>query len=153
NIARIYDYGKTPTNTLYLVMEWLEGCTLSTLIEQEPEIEIERAIKLIIQVCEGLICLHQRGQLYGALKPANIMVVYDEDGKECVKLLDCGFSRMKTTRLCSALPSLIAQRLLDTPHYLAAEICDGQEGDARSEVYALSAIFFEMLAGRPPFIG
>jgi serine/threonine protein kinase len=153
NIAQVYDYGKSPANTLFLIMEYIEGCSLQKLIEQDPEVGIERSVNLVSQICQGLIHLQQLGLPYSSIKPTEIIIYYDEVGNEKIKIIDAGFARIKTSQLCSALPCQLAQKLLDSPYYLAPEVCDGRRGDARSEVYALAAIFFHLLTGRPPFIG
>ncbi|MEW6736541.1 MAG: serine/threonine-protein kinase, partial [Acidobacteriota bacterium] len=153
HIVRVFDYGKSPADYLYLVMEYLEGCTLKALIEQEPEIPIERVINLMLQISDAVTTMHKQGRLHRNLKPSNIFVVYGDDDSERIKLLDFGIDRIKSVELCSALPGAITHNLLDPPYYLAPEQCNGQELDGRSEVYSLGVIFYQLLTGKVPFTG
>ncbi len=153
NIARVFDYGKSLDGYLYLVMEYLQGYTLKTLIEQDPEIPFDRVISLTSQICDAVASMHKHGRLHRDLKPCNIFVVYGEDNRELIKVADFGIARIKSLELCRSLPGAVTQSLLEIPYYWSPEQCAGEEIDARSEVYSLGVIFYQMLTGRLPFYG
>lgn len=136
---------------LYTVIEWVEGRLLRSILNMEgmdggQRLPIDRALNITLQLCDALDYMHKRGVVHRDLKPENVMVM---DGDR-IKLLDFGIAMKEDARrLTFAGPS----PLLGTPDYIAPEQVKGQRGDQRSDIYALGAMFFEMLAGQPPFTG
>ncbi len=130
----------------YMVIEWVEGRLLRSILNQEPRLPIDRAVKLTLAICDALDYMHKHGVVHRDLKPENIMV----DEQDRIKLIDFGIAMKEDARrLTYAGPS----PLLGTPDYISPEQVKGQRGDQRSDIYALGVIFYEMLTGRTPFSG
>ena len=136
---------------LYMVIEWVEGRLLRAVLNEEGieggrRLPIDRAVKIMLRLCDALDYMHKHGVVHRDLKPENVMVIDDDH----IKLLDFGIAMKEDARrLTFAGPS----PMLGTPDYIAPEQVKGQRGDQRSDIYALGAMFFEMLAGQPPFTG
>lgn len=136
---------------LYMVVEWVDGRLLRNILNEEGvngerRLPIDRAVKLILRICDALDYMHKRGVVHRDLKPENVMV----DGEDNIKLLDFGIAMKEDARrLTFAGPS----PMLGTPDYISPEQVKGQRGDQRSDIYALGAMFYEMLTGQPPFSG
>jgi serine/threonine-protein kinase len=143
-IVKTYDCEQRSRN--YMVIEWVEGRLLRSILNQEGKLPIDRAIRLTLAMCDALDYMHKRGVVHRDLKPENIMV----DGEDRIKLIDFGIAMKEDARrLTFAGPN----PLLGTPDYISPEQVKGQRGDQRSDIYSLSVIFYEMLTGQPPFSG
>jgi eukaryotic-like serine/threonine-protein kinase len=131
---------------LYMVIEWVDGRLLRTVLNEQPRVPIERAVRFALEICEALDAMHKHGVVHRDLKPENIMVL--ADGR--IKIIDFGIAMKEDARritFASISPAM------GTPDYISPEQVKGQRGDQRSDIYALGAIFYEMLAGQPPFTG
>jgi serine/threonine protein kinase len=145
NVIEIFDQGETDEGTPYMVMELLDGQTLSELIDAGP-VAPARAVPLMIQVARGIARAHDLGVVHRDLKPDNIFVCRRADGSDLVKLLDFGIARSRSdSRLTTA------GELFGTPQYLAPERISKGEAGPSVDLYALGVIFFEMLTARLPF--
>lgn len=145
----IYDYGHTDDGTFYYVMEYLPGLSLAELLEQYGPLPPARVIFLLRQACSALAEAHAAGLIHRDMKPGNLHV--SERGGLCdfVKVLDFGL--VKQVRK-STDAQLTAEHVISgTPLYMAPEQALGQPLDVRSDLYALGAIAYHMLTGRPPF--
>jgi serine/threonine-protein kinase len=130
----------------YMAIEWVDGKLLRVLLNEHEKLPIERATRLALGICEALDYMHKRGVVHRDLKPENIMVL---DGDR-IKLIDFGIAMKEDARrLTHAGPT----SMLGTPDYIAPEQVKGQRGDQRSDIYALGAMFYEMLTGQPPYSG
>jgi len=136
NLVRTYDAGESPYGP-YLVQELLQGHTLDQRMPLPPQ----RAIGVAVAVAEGLEYLHANGYVHGDIKPANIMLVQEQD-RERVVLLDFGLAQANGPGTTT---------LLATPHYLAPERASGAPPTAAADLYALGIVLYEMLVGRVPF--
>jgi serine/threonine-protein kinase len=136
---------------LYMVIEWVDGRLLRTVLNEdgvdgERRLPIERAVTIALGICDALDYMHKRGVVHRDLKPENVMVLSGDR----IKLMDFGIAMKEDARrLTYAGPS----PLLGTPDYISPEQVKGQRGDQRSDIYALGAMFYEMLTGQPPFTG
>jgi serine/threonine-protein kinase len=139
-------YDGEPRSRDYMVIEWVEGRLLRSILNEQRKLPIDRAVNLTLKICDALDYMHKHGVVHRDLKPENIMV----DGEDRIKLIDFGIAMKEDARrLTYAGPS----PLLGTPDYISPEQVKGQRGDQRSDIYSLGAIFYEMLTGQPPFSG
>ncbi|MEO6771434.1 MAG: serine/threonine-protein kinase [Kofleriaceae bacterium] len=143
-VIRIHDLGEARPGLLYLSMEYFSGRTLSELIAQRGIVPIKDVEDILQQICTGLEAAHQAGVIHRDLKPSNVLI--GERG--AVKLIDFGLA---TTLVGDQLTATGA--VLGTPHYMAPEQVRGKPVDARSDIYALGALAYHLVTGRPPFSG
>jgi serine/threonine-protein kinase len=143
NIGTVHDFGEDD-GTAFLVMEFLEGEPLSTIIRDEAPMDPQRVSDILFQVASALQAAHDAGVIHRDVKPANIVV--DADGY--AKLTDFGISRA-----LSEAPLTQTGEVLGTPHYLSPEQAQGQPAGPLSDVYALAVVGYEMITGERPFAG
>jgi len=154
HILSIHDVG-TQDGTAYVVFELLEGETLRQRLERGP-LPTRKAVELAIQICQGLAAAHARGIIHRDLKPENLFLT--KDGR--LKILDFGLAKLKDTpereeELKKARTHTATEQgmLLGTVGYMSPEQARGQPADARSDLFAVGAILYEMLSGRRAFEG
>ncbi|WP_395735594.1 serine/threonine-protein kinase [Prosthecobacter sp.] len=137
HIVAVYDFGITKEGHLYLVMEWVEGQTLHTLI-QKGSVPVRKAANLAMQLCDALAFAHQHKILHRDIKPGNIMINEDEQ----VKVADFGLARPITGEA--------EENPYGTPDYAAPEILGKGAVDQRADIFAAGVVLYEMLTGRVP---
>jgi serine/threonine-protein kinase len=131
---------------MYIAMEVAPGQLLRQVLSHRRKLPPEQAVKITVAICEALDYIHSQGVVHRDLKPENIMV----DGDDRIKLIDFGIaSRSGARRLTFGKLS----NVMGTPDYIAPEQVQGKRGDARTDVYALGIILYEMLTGEAPFPG
>jgi serine/threonine-protein kinase len=131
----------------YMVIEWVEGQLLRSILNQEPKLPIERAITIVVRICDALDYMHKHGVIHRDLKPENVMV----DEHDCIKIIDFGIAMKEDARRLTFATGL--SPALGTPDYISPEQVKGQRGDQRSDIYALGIMLYEMLTGHVPFSG
>jgi serine/threonine protein kinase len=131
---------------VYMVMEWVEGRLLREVLDQEKKLSPERAQHIALGICEALDYIHKGGVIHRDLKPENIMVA----SGDLVKLIDFGLAGEVAGR---RLTFAHITKSMGTPDYISPEQVRGQRGDARSDLYSLGIILYEMLTGEVPFRG
>jgi serine/threonine protein kinase len=149
-IVQVFDFGTTPDGNAYFVMELLEGETLAARIKQRRH-DSGECCRFGRQVANVLQAAHAVGITHRDLKPDNLFLVSDAEviGGERVKVLDFGIAKLAGEVGVKTRTGLV----MGTPKYMSPEQCRSANSvDARSDVYALGCIFFEMLCGRPPFV-
>jgi eukaryotic-like serine/threonine-protein kinase len=158
NIVDILDVGQTLDGRVYLVMELLEGRTLASYVEEGRLPPLE-AIRILEQLCAGLRAAHHADVIHRDLKPDNIFLATTDEGL-VVKILDWGVARAgDSSGARGGLPDALTARLtsdglvVGTPLYIAPEQARGLPADARSDLYALGVVAYEMFLGTPPFTG
>ena len=153
NVVAIYDFGEARGDDApaYIVMELVEGHSLRDLLKREGKLKPERAVHLMRQICAGVGAAHRRGIWHRDLKPDNIIVAApDEDNEsETVKVVDFGIAKLRD--FIGEFTLTQTGAVIGTPYYMSPEQCKGETLDARSDVYSLSAVLYEMLNGAPPF--
>jgi serine/threonine-protein kinase len=149
--VEVYDFGVTEDQTLYYVMEMLDGMDLESLVRQHGALPAGRVIHIVRQVCESLEEAHQRGLVHRDIKPANIHVGRVGLRHDFVKVLDFGL--VKPVRTPSTEESLLtaAGLALGTPAYMAPELALGEAVDGRADIYALGCVTYYLLTGRLVF--
>jgi serine/threonine-protein kinase len=147
-IVAVYDTGEaeTPTGPLpYIVMEYVDGITLRDIVHTEGPMPPKRALEVIADACQALNFSHQHGTIHRDVKPANIMI--SKTG--AVKVMDFGIAKA----LADANSVTQTAAVIGTAQYLSPEQARGEKVDARSDVYSLGCVLYEMLTGEPPFVG
>jgi len=148
NVITIHDFGETGDENApaFIVMEFVKGTPLRDLLNSEKQFSPERALRLMRGICSGVGSAHRQGVVHRDLKPENIIVVApDEDNEfESVRVLDFGLAKM--------LSDAHMGTVVGTPYYMSPEQCLGETLDARSDVYSLGAMLYEMLTGERPFM-
>jgi len=131
---------------VYMVMEWVEGRLLRKILQEQKKLDQERAVRITRHILDALGYIHAHGVVHRDLKPENVMV----DEHDNIKLIDFGIAgSSKSRRLTFAKLS----QTMGTPDYISPEQVKGKRGDARSDLYALGVMLYEMLTGRVPFSG
>jgi serine/threonine protein kinase/ketosteroid isomerase-like protein len=152
NIVDTYDYGLLPTGEAYIVMELVEGQTLREYMDAAHALPLEEAAHVARQIAEGIDVAHHGGIVHRDLKPSNIILARDHRGRTLVKVVDFGIAKLKEFSTTGGVGGVTnTGAIVGTPRYMSPEQCAGSEVDARSDIYSLAVILFEMLAGRPPF--
>jgi eukaryotic-like serine/threonine-protein kinase len=151
-IVEIYDFGHDDEGRAFIVMEYLEGVTLTRRIEGEPPIERDEALDIAAQIASVLAAAHEAGIVHRDLKPENIILSpHPDGGRPSVRVLDFGIAKLADDDSDASVKTRTGS-LLGTPAYMAPEQCKGAARvDHRADQYALGCILFEMLSGRPPF--
>ena len=144
HIVSVHDFGvDEATATPFIVMEYVPGATLETLLKGTPVLSVDQALDIVDQVAQALVEAHAHGIVHRDIKPANVYL--DERGR--VKVGDFGIARVEGSDLTESGVSL------GTPGYTAPEIVQGQPADARSDVFALGSLAYRLLTGEKPFRG
>ncbi|QEH35458.1 Serine/threonine-protein kinase PknB [Aquisphaera giovannonii] len=153
NVIEVYDYGRAEDGDCYYVMEYLPGPHLRQLVERHGPLPPGRAVHLLRQVCRALSVAHAAGLIHRDIKPSNVIVAGALGIEDQAKLLDFGLVLRRAGPLA---PGLTREgQVLGTPLFMAPEQAtnDGRLVDGRSDLYALGAVAYYLLTGRPPFEG
>ena len=142
NIVTVHDFGFDQDH-LFIVMEFIPGITLKSLIQQRGRLTTDETIPLMVQACEGIGYAHRAGLIHCDVKPQNIIVTPDKR----VKVTDFGIARA----LASIRSDEISEEVWGTPHYFSPEQASGKAPSPASDVYGLGVVLFEMLTGQLPF--
>ena len=142
NIVTVYDVSRTQ-DINYIVMELIEGVTLKQYMQKRVQLSWKEALHFSMQISKALIHAHSRGIIHRDIKPHNIMILRDGS----VKVADFGIARLSSTK------NTLTQQTLGSVHYISPEQAKGSSIDARTDIYSLGVVMYEMLTGRLPFEG
>lgn len=153
NIVTVFDFGVSETGQPYLVMDYLDGKTLSAEVAQNGPMPVERAVPIFTQACDALSYAHKRDVIHRDLKPSNFILIKDESGNDIIKLVDFGIAKVLGGEGEDGLNLTKTGEVFGSPLYMSPEMCQGKKLDARADIYSMGCVMYEVLMGRPPFVG
>ncbi|MGD0679318.1 MAG: serine/threonine-protein kinase [Polyangiaceae bacterium] len=152
--ARVTDVGTLPNGAPYMVMEYLEGADLAAWLKARGALPIEQAVEFVLQACVAVAEAHALGIVHRDLKPANLFCVRRSDGQLSIKVLDFGISKMVERNGLAAGASTRTAALMGSPLYMSPEqVQSAKDVDAKTDLWALGIILFELLTASVPFPG
>lgn len=153
NIVTVYDYGVTAHGTPYLVMDFLDGISLSELITTQGKLPVDQATDIFEQACRGLQHAHDKGIIHRDFKSSNLMICGGE--RPIVKVVDFGMAKLLRPDAENTEIQELTQtgEIFGSPLYMSPEQCRGQKLDERSDIYSLACVMYYALTGTPPLLG
>lgn len=154
HVARVFDVDRLDDGTPFLVMEYLEGQDLSYVRKNQTPLPLNQAVDYVLQACSGVSLAHAAGVIHRDVKPANLFVVRTQDGRDRVKVLDFGISKVSGPA-GSSEPSVTRTTIvMGSVEYMSPEqMLSTRNVDVRTDVWALGVVLFELLTAAPPFSG
>jgi eukaryotic-like serine/threonine-protein kinase len=150
HVARVSDVGTLDNGCPYMIMEYLEGEDLANWLQQRGPLAIDQAVEFILQTCEAMAEAHGLGIVHRDLKPANLFCIRRTDGLPSIKVLDFGISKIDGP----GLDITHAGAVMGSPLYMSPEqMVSARSVDARTDIWALGVILYELISGRGPFTG
>jgi serine/threonine-protein kinase len=155
HVARVMDVGTLPNGAPFMVMEYLEGCDLEELLRLHRRLPVEETVGYMLDAADGLAQAHALEIIHRDLKPANLFLAVQTSGTSIVKLVDFGISKSIASRRTGKTGVLTGDHsTVGSPTYMAPEqIRSPKDVDARSDIWALGVVMYELLTGAPPFQG
>ncbi len=156
HLVGVRSFGETEDGYLYLVLDRLTGETLADRMARPPRLGWRAAAGIALELARGLGALHARGVVHRDLKPANVILHREDDGSVVAKIIDLGIGKVGAAAADPALFATLTAtgQVLGTPEYMSHEQALGERDvDARTDVWALGVVLYEMVAGRRPFAG
>lgn len=151
NVATAIDFGKLPTGEFYLVLDYVQGESLRALLRKLGAIEESRTVRIIRQIALALAAAHAANIVHRDLKPDNVMLLDSGAMRDLVKVLDFGIAKLRTEDVADEPAITRFGTVFGTPEYMSPEQALGQTVDARSDLYSLGIVAYEMLKGVTPF--
>jgi serine/threonine protein kinase len=148
NLPRLFDAGELPDGSTYLVLDYTEGCSLLSKIEENGCIPAAELIPIIGQICDALEHLHAHGMIHRDVKPENILLLNHARGRTTVKLIDLGICKFDD--VVTEEGSALSIEFAGSPLYMSPEHVNGMLVDRRSDIYSLGATVYHALCGKPP---
>jgi serine/threonine-protein kinase len=150
HVARVFDVGTMQGGMPYIVMEYLEGSNLAAYLAARGRLDVAEAVGLVRQACEGIEEAHRLGIVHRDLKPANLFVHQRADGRTVLKVLDFGVAKVRISQ--TTMSTSHAGVVVGTPRYMSPEQArSSAHVDPRADIWALGAILYELVTGRPAF--
>lgn len=153
NVCTVYDFGETREGLPFIAMEYVEGETLTGILDREGPLRPSRATRVIAQVTHALEAAHARDIVHRDLKPDNVMLARDARGSEVVKVVDFGIAKAMAAEEDHRQDITRQGLVVGTPQYVSPEQLEGKDLDGRSDLYSLGVVLFRVLTGKIPFTG
>ncbi|MFZ5896220.1 MAG: serine/threonine-protein kinase [Myxococcota bacterium] len=151
HVVRVIDAGTLPEGAPYLAMEYLDGKSLEALLASDGALAVSDVVEYTLQALEALAEAHRAGIVHRDLKPENLMLVRGEDDLPKVKVIDFGISKLTGPEF-TLMNLTLQSAFLGSPLYASPEqLRDASHVDARSDIWSLGVVMYELLTGRPPF--
>ncbi|MBS1956106.1 MAG: serine/threonine protein kinase [Cyanobacteria bacterium SZAS-4] len=151
NLVAVYDYGMGKKGSPYIVMDYLDGTSLDTVLAREGYLDVPRALDIFIQVCEAMVHAHSKSVVHRDIKPSNIMLTKGIGGGDFVKLVDFGIAKVLPSQQKATQNLTQTGDIFGSPLYMSPEQCLGNKLDNRSDIYAIGCVMYETLTGQQPF--
>lgn len=152
NLIATHDYGVTDRGMPYIAMDLVDGKSLSEVLKEDGALPIKRAIPIFIQICDALAHAHGKNVLHRDLKPSNVMLTTTGSQFDFVKLVDFGIAKMLPENDNDRAAELTRTgEIFGSPQYMSPEQCTSAALDARSDIYSMGCLLYEVIAGAPPF--
>ncbi|MDZ4835514.1 MAG: protein kinase [Candidatus Melainabacteria bacterium] len=150
-VVSVYSHGISEKEAPYLVMPYLGNQTLADLLEKEGPLEEARAIRIFVQICEGLSYAHGQGIIHRDVKPSNIIVDSSNPDIDIVHVVDFGIAKIVESTTSNTMSLTKTGEVFGTPTYMSPEQFQGTDLDKRTDIYSLGCLMYEALTGQPPF--
>lgn len=151
NVIQIIDDGIGDNQLPFLVMEYVQGQSLSAVLRND--ISLESKLQIFQQICSALAAAHRSGVVHRDIKPSNVLIVDSVRGSYVVKVLDFGIAKLMPRSDDGTIAVTATGAVCGSPPYMSPEQCLGQQLDHRSDIYSLGCLMYEVLCGVPPFSG
>lgn len=149
HVARVIDTGRMPSGAPFMVMEYLDGRDLADVLEQDGPLEPGVAVSYVLQACEAIAEAHAAGIVHRDLKPSNLFLANQRDRRAIVKVLDFGISKLRDPKSAALTQTAT---MMGSPHYMSPEqLTSSKDVDARTDIWSLGVILYELVSGRRPF--
>jgi serine/threonine-protein kinase len=151
HVARVIDVGTLDDGSPYMVMEFLEGTDLGTILDREGVLPVEQAVAFCLQTCEALAAAHASNVVHRDVKPSNLFLTQGPDREPVIKVLDFGISKMLDGTTSGSITE--TQRAVGSPSYMAPEqMRSAKRVDGRADIWSMGVVLYELLGGRAPFV-
>ncbi|HEY9730494.1 MAG TPA: serine/threonine-protein kinase [Drouetiella sp.] len=153
HLATVYDFGRTDDGAPYLVMDYIEGDSLSDLLKKEIFLDVPRALAICLQISTAVGYAHEHGVIHRDLKPENIILTNAGTDADFVKLIDFGIAKLQSDSGLTTQRVTQTGEIFGSPLYMSPEQCMGYPLDVRSDIYSLGCVMYELVTGKPPLCG
>lgn len=154
NIVTVFDYGLLSTSgTPYLIMDYLEGDILTTILKRDHHLAPERAVPLFAQACDALAHAHDQGVIHRDIKPSNLLVRTEKNGEESLTIFDFGIAKLLGQDGSTIHKLTTSGEVFGSPLYMSPEQCSGEHVTKKTDIYSLACVLYETLCGQPPLGG
>ena len=152
-LITVHDFGFSEDGHPFMVMDLIEGVSLSDFIGDRGGLGCEQAVNIFLQICDGMQYAHEQGVLHRDLKPSNVMLADVETQTPEAKVVDFGIAKIDCGPDQTAVAVTQSGEILGSPLYMSPEQATGRHVDKRSDIYSMGCLMYETLTGRPPFKG